>query len=332
MKKISFVTILTLVLTDCSNYWTYKNKPVNQADIAMNERLEADHPNLIPMYGSDVKSDELKEIDQKYVTEMLRKYNGDTVKAAMETARAGWYYLYKEKMDTAMFRFNQSWLIDQKSAVSYFGFAAIREYQGIRAEADKYYQLAYKHDPSDSLTRKYLHQIADIREKLKDTLGLINSYYRILSVFPKDSVATGKLGFFYYTINKPDSALKYYDLTIANEPDYDQTYINRGWLYFERHQTKEAIADYTTAIEKNTKSISAYANRANTLMQDKQYQKAVPDIKQCILLDPKNPDFHNALAECYFELNQNDKGCEELAIGIQKGGEFSDIQKQHHCK
>ena len=95
-----------------------------------------------------------------------------------------------------MFRFNQSWLIDKDYAASYFGFAAIREYQGIKTEAEKYYHLAYKHDPSDSLTIKYLHQIAEIKEKQKDTLGLFNSYYRILSIFPKDSIATGKLGFF----------------------------------------------------------------------------------------------------------------------------------------
>jgi hypothetical protein len=38
------------------------------------------------------------------------------------------------------------------------------------------------------------------------------------------------------------------------------------------------------------------------------------------------------LAKCYFSLNQNDKGLAELAIGIQKGGDFSDIQKQYNYK
>ena len=157
------------------------------------------------------------------------------------------------------------------------------------------------------MTKKYLHQIAQIREEHKDTLALINSYYRVLSKFPKDGVATGKLGFFYSALNKPDSALKYYNLTVEFDPEYDQTYINRGWYYFQQHKTKEAIADYTTAIEKNAESIRAYANRANTLMFDQQFEKAILDIKQCILLDPKYPDFHNTLAECYFQLNQNEQ-------------------------
>jgi len=330
--KIVFVAIAIFILTGCKGYETYKNKPENEVDLLINERLEALLPNLKPMYGDKNKTDEEKAIDNKFINERLHLYHGDTIKAAIESARDGWYYFYKEKMDTAMFRFNQSWLIDKNYPASYFGFAAIKEYQGIKAEAEKYYGLAYKHDFTDSLTKKYLHQIANIKEDQKDTLGLIHSYYRVLSIFPNDEIATGKLGFFYAVMNKPDSALKYYDLTIQFAPNYDQTYINRGWYYFQNHDTKEAIADYTTAIEKNTKSISAYANRANALMFDNQYEKAIPDLMQCMLLDPKYPDFHGALAECYFQLNQNDKGCEELNIGIQKGGQLSDLKKQHRCK
>ncbi len=330
--KHTILTILTLTFAGCDNYEAYKNKPVDEVDLLINQRLEAKHPNLKPMYGDKVKSEEEIAIDKKYVDEMLELHNGDKTKAVKESARDGWYYFFKEKIDTAMFRFNQSWLIDKNYPASYFGFAAIREYQGIKDEAEKYFEMGYKHDPSDSLTKKYLHQIAEIKEKHKDTLALINAYYRVLSKFPKDAVATGKLGFFYSTLNKPDSALKYYNLTVEFDPEYDQTYINRGWYYFQQHKIKEAIADYTTAIEKNSKSIRAYANRANTLMLDQQFERAIPDIKKCILLDPKYPDFHNALAECYFQLNQNDKGCEELNIGIQKGGQFSDTQKQHKCK
>ena len=53
-----------------------------------------------------------------------------------------------------MFRFNQSWLIDKNYPASYFGFAAIREYQGIKDEAEKYFEMAYKHDPSRFFDKK----------------------------------------------------------------------------------------------------------------------------------------------------------------------------------
>jgi tetratricopeptide (TPR) repeat protein len=332
MTKPIVLTILVFMLAGCDNYLTYKNKPVSENDLLINERLEAGSPNLKPMYGNEIKSSEEIAADNRYVSEMLHLHNGDTVEAAKESARIGWYYFYKGVMDTAMYRFNQGWLIDRNYPASYFGFAAIREYQGIKSEAEKYYRLAYKHDPSDSLTNKYLHEIAEIKESQKDTSGLIIAYHRVLSILPKDAVATGKLGFFYSVINRPDSALKYYNLTIKFDPTYEQTYVNRGWYYFQIHKTKEAIADYTTAISINTKSITAFANRANALISDKQYIKAITDIKQCILLEPKYPNFHGALAECYFQLGQNDKGCEELNIGLQKGGQFADVKKQHGCE
>ncbi len=212
MKSIILI-VVSVFMAGCENYESYRNKPAGDVDILINERLEAYHANLKPMYGGKIKSNEEKAVDKKYVDEMLQLHNGDTIMAARRAARDGWYYVYRQVIDTAMFRFNQSWLIDSNYPASYFGFAAIKEYQGIKDEAEKYFRIAYQHDPSDSLTKKYLHQIAQIKEKQKDTLGLINSYNRVLSFFPNDHIAAGKLAFFYSAINKPDSALKYYNLT-----------------------------------------------------------------------------------------------------------------------
>lgn len=323
---------MTLTLAGCDNYETYKNKPIDEIDLLINQRLEAKHPNLIPMYGDKIRSSDEIAIDKKYVDEMLELHNGDKLKAVKESARDGWHYFFKEEMDTAMFRFNQSWLIDKNYPASYFGFAAIREYQGIKDEAEEYFEMGYKHDPSDSLTKKYLHQIAQIREEHKDTLELINAYYRVLSKFPKDGVATGKLGFFYSALNKPDSALKYYNLTIEFDPEYEQTYLNRAWLFYQKGEFTSAIADYTTVIDKNNLSIYAYANRGNVLMDNKQYQLAIADINRCIELDPKHPNFHFAKAECYHHLKRDNDACDEIKIGIKKGGKYTEKLNEYKCE
>ncbi len=328
--KLFFLAI-PIVLTGC-DFMGYKNKPQDAFDQNVNEWNEAYHSNLIPMYGNKTKSAEEKAADKKYVDFMLTHHNGDTLKAAKEAARNGWYFFYKKQIDTAMFRFNQSWLIDSTYPASYFGFAAIKEFQRLNREAENYYSIAYNHDPTDSLTKKYLHQIAQIREEQNDTLELINAYYRVLSKFPKDDVATGKLGFFYSTINQLDSALKYYNLTIELEPEYAQTYINRGWLFYQQGKYKQAIADYTTVIEKIEPSIYAYANRANAFMDDKQYQLAIADIDHCIELDPKHPNFHFAKAECYHQLMLDKNACEEIKIGIKKGGQYTDKLKEYNCE
>lgn len=330
-NKFLYLLIIVL-LTSCDfDILKYKNKPQDEVEQGVNEWNEAYHRNLIPMYGNKIKNAEEKAVDKKYVDFMLNHHNGDTIKAAKAAARDGWHFFYKKVIDTAMFRFNQSWLIDSTYPASYFGFAAIKEFQGLNKEAENYYNIAYKHDPSDSLTKKYLHQIAQIREEHKDTLELINSYYRVLSKFPKDGIASGKIGFFYSEINKRDSALKYYNLTIELDPDYEQTYLNRARFFYQESKFNSAIADYTTVIQKNNQSIYAYVNRANVFMDNKRYQLAIADINRCIELDSKHPNFHFAKAECYHQLNRDKDACEEIKIGIKKGGQYTDKLKEYKC-
>jgi tetratricopeptide (TPR) repeat protein len=330
LKIIFLTSLITIGLSSC-DFMNYKDKQQNQSDSNVNEWNEAYHPNLIPMYGEAQKTKEAISADKYYVDEML-KIHGNKYKAAKNTARDGWYYFFHEKMDTAMYRFNQCWLIDSSYAESYFGFAAIKEFQGHKNEAEKYYQRAYNTDISDTISKHCLLTIADIKEKQKDTLGLLNSYFRLFNKFPNDKTATGKLGFFYSTINKPDSALKYYNLTIELDSEYEQTYLNRGWLYYQEGQLNLAIADYTTVIEKNKQSIYGYVNRSIVLIEDKQYELAIKDINSSIELEPKYPDFHFTKAECYHHLNQDKKACDEIKIGIKKGGNYTDKIKGYKCE
>ena len=321
---------LTIGLTSC-DLMSYKNKPQNESDQNVNEWNESKHPNLKPMYGRVERTPEEKLNDQKFINAMLNDYKDKTI-SAKKLAKKGWYFFYHNIIDTAMFRFNQCWLMDSTYAESYFGFAAIKEYQGINNEAEKFYQLAYNHDNTDTLSKKILNKIADIKEQQKDTVALIAAFTRAYNMFPKNGTASGKLGFFYSAIHKPDSALKYYNITIELDPEYEQTYLNRAWLFYSDKKFNEAIADYTTVIEKNKQSIYAYANRGNVLMVNKQYQLAISDINRCIELDPKHPNFNFAKAECYYQLKRNKDACEEIKIGIKKGGQYTDKLKEYKCE
>jgi tetratricopeptide (TPR) repeat protein len=306
----------------------YKNKPEDMSDKNVNEWNEAYNSHLIPMYGAEPRNANELAKDKKYRTFMLDFCKGDTIKAVQMASLKGWHYFYKEIMDTAMFRFNQSWLLDSTYPASYFGYAAIKEYQGLSKDAERYYNLAYKHDPSDSLTKKYLHQIAQISEKHLDTSALINSYYRVLSRFPTDAIATGKLGYFYSIKNDLDSALKYFEITIQFDPNYE----HRAVVYCGLGLYSKAIDDCSIVIRKNNKSIYGYGNRANALILNKQYDQALKDLSICVELDPKHPNFHLATALCYHELKDPMRTCEEIKKGISKGGKYADKLKEYNCQ
>lgn len=98
MKHI-ILTILTLTLAGCDDYETYKNRPVDEVDLLINQRLEAEHSNLKPMFGDKLKSSDEVAVDKKYVDEMLQLHNGNKLMAVKAAARDGWHYFFKEKMN-----------------------------------------------------------------------------------------------------------------------------------------------------------------------------------------------------------------------------------------
>jgi tetratricopeptide (TPR) repeat protein len=216
-----FLFFLIALLSASCNFMEYKNKPQDISDININEWNEEKKSNLKPMYGNIERTKEQKSADKEFIDEMLEDYKDKEI-SAKKLASKGWYYFFHNKIDTAMFRFNQCWLMDSAYAESYFGFAAIREYQGLKKESDVFYLLAYKHDNSDSLSKKILNKIADIKEKQKDTIPMLNAFHRAYNKFPDNAIASGKLAYFYSVLNKPDSSLKYYNITIHLDPDYFQ--------------------------------------------------------------------------------------------------------------
>jgi tetratricopeptide (TPR) repeat protein len=310
----------------------YKDKPQGISDQNVNVWNEGYHSNLKPMYGGKVKNSEEKAADKEYIEFALETYGNDTVLAAQEAAERGWYYFYHNIIDTAIFRFNQSWLIDSTYPESYFGFAAIKDYQGLTNESEYFFELAYKHDETDSLSAQILSRIANIKEQQKDTLAAIIAYKRAFNKYSNNGIASANVGYYYSTIHKPDSALKYYNITIKISPELENTYLNRGWLYYIDGRYNEAIADYTTIIKMNKQSIRAYVNRGNVLMDKGEFQQAIKDINRCIELDTKHPNFHFAKAECFHQLNQDSNACEEIKIGIEKGGQYAAKMKEYNCK
>lgn len=322
--------LITLLLSSC-DYMSYKNKPEDGSDLNVNEWNEAYHSNLKPMYGNIHKTPEQIANDNEYVNGTLKDNNMDTLAALKNVTKWAWYYFYHNKIDTAMFRFNQCWLIDSTYPESYFGFAAIREYQGLNKEADVFYKLASKHDKTDTLSRKILNKIGNIKESQNDTLSMLKCYFRAYTQSKNNSEASGKLGYFYSLLNKEDSALKYYNITIEMNPEYYQTYINRGWQYRELGKIEEAIKDFSTAIIKNKTSPNTYANRYSILMQVERYKEAIADVKKCIELVPKESVFNKDLAECYFQLNKLNECCKELDNAIKKGNREAINLKKNRC-
>jgi tetratricopeptide (TPR) repeat protein len=100
--------------------WSYKSK--------MNKRL-------LPKYGHLPKNEKEKASDKKFVEAIMssKQFGGDSTMASNHLINLGFTYLYQGNHTTAMYRFNQAYLIDSNNVEIYWGFAAFFSYIGAGA-------------------------------------------------------------------------------------------------------------------------------------------------------------------------------------------------------
>lgn len=99
--------------------------------------------NLLPMYGypNVEKSFRQKSADQAFITSSISEY-GSRKKAAEAYSYYGWINHKKGDLDTAMRRFNQSWLLNPDSFIPYWGFGAVLLRQNRPNKAISYFEKA----------------------------------------------------------------------------------------------------------------------------------------------------------------------------------------------
>lgn len=97
----------------------------------------------VPMYGGMDRSTvpELKAADDKLIADTSSHY-GSREKASMAFADQGFRFYDQDKLDMAMRRFNQAWLMDSNNPHVYWGFGSIFHDQQKMCEAMKYYERA----------------------------------------------------------------------------------------------------------------------------------------------------------------------------------------------
>ncbi len=146
--------------------------------------------NLLPMYGEQTFTESQTKANEKFLSSLkIGKLRADARRSSNSFAEVGWDYLYKGHLDTAMFRFNQSWLIDSTNIAPYIGFGTIYTILGKTLVANMMYNRYSKIVPTSD----------------KDFLTIINTnhkYYRDLEKYsfkikleyePLEYYSTGQL-------------------------------------------------------------------------------------------------------------------------------------------
>jgi len=82
---------------------------------------------------------------------------------------------------------------------------------------------------------------------------------------------------------------------------------------------------WTKAIQDNESAVMAWSNRADFYQDNKQYNKAIRDYEQAIVLAPDKNTLYGSMGKTYFDMGQVQKAIEKYNIGINLPEPYSEI-------
>jgi len=173
---------------------------------------------LLPKYGNRPKTEQQKEADNELINNYV-KQEGTRHKASEVLINQGFKHLYQGDAKTAMYRFNQAWLLDSTNVDTYWGFGAVyhslKQYELALAQYDE----ALRTDPKNSkiITDKATIYMADFQlnndtSKLKEAIVLMEQSYGLDS---KNQNTLFKLSVCHFFNNDCKMAKKYYNECMA---------------------------------------------------------------------------------------------------------------------
>jgi tetratricopeptide (TPR) repeat protein len=220
MKPSFFIILSCFLFNACSNAQTSKNTnpSINTPDnkITYEEWKEEVRSNirLSPKYGDAVKSQGQQEADHQLIEEYT-KQQGTRPKASEVLVKHGFDYLYRGDLKTAMYRFNQAWILDPKNENVFWGFAVIYFNFGDFDNAMKELNEGLELNPQSSniLTdMATIHMVSfQTHNDPKELSTAIDLFTRSYAIDPKNQNTLFKLSAVYFMKKDCTNALKYYN-------------------------------------------------------------------------------------------------------------------------
>ena len=213
MRQILTLTILLFTLT---TYGQQMNSDEWKEQAKTNIRL-------LPKYGHADKTDEQKRLDQKFIDQTMEQeqFKGDRTAASNHLIDLGFNYLYRGDIKTAMYRFNQAYLLDSTNTDIYWGYGAVYMTLGNYETAKEQYEEGLSKNPNNThlLTdygTHYMGQYYALEPIDKDAAAsrldsAITYLFKSYQLDKKDQNTTFKLSICYWIKGDCNKAWKFYD-------------------------------------------------------------------------------------------------------------------------
>jgi tetratricopeptide (TPR) repeat protein len=174
---------------------------------------------LLPKYGNVEKTEKQKESDKEFI-ETILKQDSTHRKGSDHLIDLGFKYLYHD-IKTAMYRFNQAYLLDSTNTDIYWGFGAVYMTLGNYQKAKEQYEEGLSIEPHNThlltdygtyfMAQFYGLKPVDEENAYNNLDSAIIYMTKSYELDSKDQNTTFKLSILYWNKGECGNAWKYYD-------------------------------------------------------------------------------------------------------------------------
>ncbi len=119
---------------------------------------------------------------------------------------------------------------------------------------------------------------------------------------------------------KIDSAITSYKAAIQEDPDFIDSYLNLGAVYFEKGDYENARQMFKTVTEKDKTNADAFANIGKVEYEVHKYVEAEAAFQAAIALENNNAEYYKELTKVYYQKQDYPKAIETVLKCHQLGG------------
>jgi tetratricopeptide (TPR) repeat protein len=143
---------------------------------------------------------------------------------------------------------------------------------------------------------------------LNDGSKAILNYNIAQSLNPKSPMAKLRVGQLWMRARNYQDALRYYQEVVKIDSTFAPAYRELGYLLSRANRSEEAEQNYKKFLQLSGGNITARIQYVNLLMEVKKYERAITELNEIMKTDSSKNDLNRALAYCYYETGQYEKG------------------------
>jgi len=178
-------------------------------------------------------------------------------------------------------------------------------------------------------------------ERRADVFMARKMYREAIDVYrtvPETAQISNKIGIAYHQMQDFNSARKYYERAIKENPKYPEAVNNLGTIFYARKNYGRAVRQYRKALKLIPDSASIYSNLGTAYFARKDYNEALEAYQQALKLDPdvfehrssygvllqertvdERAKFHYYLAKLYAQSGNTERALQYIRKALEEG-------------